>query len=139
MEKEAVDIAVKGFEFARDLAQQLITLSSGILALTVTFAKDIVKNVAESSMWILMTAWVIYLLSICCGIWTLMALTGILTQKTTIEERLTFSSNYLPAQLQIITFVVGTVFIIIYGAKSLGRMSQIKPEEAKLEETKTAS
>jgi hypothetical protein len=35
------------FEFASDLAKQLITLATGILALTITFTKDLVKHVPE--------------------------------------------------------------------------------------------
>jgi hypothetical protein len=136
MDDTSIEIAKIGFNYAKDLAQQLITLSTGILALSITFTKDIVKDIPESPFWILKAAWVTFLLSICCGIWTLMALAGTLMprQAASIDQRLTFGSSLLPAQLQIIAFVIGIILIIIYGAKSLGKEAHKKREEV-LEKT----
>jgi hypothetical protein len=130
MDDASIEIAKVGFNYAKDLAQQLITLSTGILALTITFTKDIVKDIPASPFWILKAAWVTFLFSICCGIWTLMALTGTLMprQATSIENRLAFGSSLLPAQLQILSFVVGITLIIIYGARSLRQKAQKKRE-----------
>jgi hypothetical protein len=131
MDDVARRIAEMGFQSASDLAQQLLTLSTGILALSITFTKDIVKDATRSPLWILKVAWVLYLLSICCGIWTKMALTGTLMpqQGTTIEQRLTFDSNVLtPAKLQIITFILGVTLIIVYGARSLRRIGRASNE-----------
>jgi hypothetical protein len=43
----------------------------------------------------------------------------------TVEDRLVFKSNVLiPAQLQVLTFILGIILIIIYGALSLRRMRE---------------
>ena len=71
----------KAFEFAKDSTKQLITLSTGIVALTITFAKDILGGVPAGPRRLLFAAWVVYLISIICGRWTLLALTGSLEPK----------------------------------------------------------
>jgi hypothetical protein len=124
-------IAEMGFQSASDLAQQLLTLSTGILALTITFTKDILKGSSRSPIRILKLAWVVYLLSMCCGIWTKMALTGTLMplNSATADDRLVFKSNVLiPAQLQILTFVLGVILIIVYASLSLRIVREISGE-----------
>lgn len=39
-----MDVSLAGFQSANDLAKQLITLATGILALSITFTKDILKD-----------------------------------------------------------------------------------------------
>src|SRR5438128_9202307 len=72
----------KAFDFASDATKQLISLSTGIIAVTITFSKDIVAaSVSAGGKRVLMTAWVVYLISILCGIITLLNLTGNLEPK----------------------------------------------------------
>jgi hypothetical protein len=110
-----------GFTSANDLAKQLITLATGILALSITFIKDVLKSNGQRVTWPLETAWVAYLLSICFGIWTMMAITGstfdAIAKPT---EAVTYGANIgIPALLQIAAFLAATVFLIWYGAKML--------------------
>ncbi|HEX8692266.1 MAG TPA: hypothetical protein VF746_07600 [Longimicrobium sp.] len=63
------------FTFAGDTTKQLLTLSTGILALTITFARDVLRSVTITA---LVIAWFIYIISILAGVITLMVLTGIL-------------------------------------------------------------
>ncbi len=72
------DPTTLGFNFAKDLAIQLITLSTGLLALSVTFTKEIVKTLSNVREVILRISWGFHMLSIVFGVWTLMALTGTL-------------------------------------------------------------
>src|SRR5215468_10416340 len=65
----------KAFDFAADATKQILTLSTGILALTITFAKDILGAPGHWSR-LLGWSWILYLISILCGVWTLLALTG---------------------------------------------------------------
>ncbi len=83
----------KAFDFASDSTKQLITLSTAILALTITFNKDVLHSVGPKAPIILTAAWTVYLLSICFGIATLLALTGILDQQTRIGESSTDLGN----------------------------------------------
>lgn len=112
------------FDLAGDLAKQLITLSTAVLTLSITFTKDIVKEPSKGPLHLLKLSWLVYLLSICCGIWTMMALTGTLMPRNSpaTGPALTFGSNVrIPAGLQILAFIVATVLIIIYGVKVLSR------------------
>ena len=126
MDNTSFEIAKLVVSSAQALAQQLITLSTVILALTITFTKDIVRSAPQSPMWLLQLAWADYLLCIIFGIWAMSALTGTLapTPSSGIAPSLTIGSNVrLPAGLQVITFIVGIILIIIYGAISLRKQA----------------
>lgn len=109
------------YKFANDLTIQLITLASGILALSITFMRDVVKS--NSPTWALKGAWIILLLSVCCGIWTLMGITGDIFRITTGPEELRPSSYgpniIIPSAFQITSFVTAIILLIIYGARTI--------------------
>lgn len=116
--------SLAGFQSANELAKQLITLSTGSLALSITFTKDILKSNVPVVTWPLKVAWVAWLLSVCFGIWTMMALTGMvfkLTENTAgVAESVTYGANVsIPALLQILMFVLGIALLIVHGAKML--------------------
>jgi hypothetical protein len=102
----------KSFEFASDSVKQLITLATGVTALTVTFAKDVQGSTAGSPHGTLTAAWVFYLISIVCGAWAQLALTGEIATINRTPEL--FRSNVVfPATLQVAAFLVATVLIIM--------------------------
>jgi hypothetical protein len=105
----------KAFDFAADVAKQFITLGTGILALTITFAKDIGGGPSRGAPLLLGVSWVLYLLSILAGVWTLMALTGELEPIGSAESPSIRRSNVVtPAFAQIASFVVATGLVIAY-------------------------
>jgi hypothetical protein len=69
---------VKAFEFAGETTKQLLALATGTLALTITFAKDVLGGVSTLGTWLLAISWVLYLLSLCAGIMTFQCMTGVL-------------------------------------------------------------
>lgn len=73
---------IEGLKAAMDTAKQIITLSTGVIALTVTFLEKIVQpsvaGAARNVPWPLVVAWIVFGLAIVFAIWTLMALTGTL-------------------------------------------------------------
>ena len=110
----------KSFDFAADLAKQLITLATGIIAITVTFAKDIFDKAPEGAQCWLFAAWIAYFISILGGIWSLMALTGTLDplqQGTKISIQGT--NCRIPALVQITLFLVALGLTITYAIKAL--------------------
>ncbi|UOB18476.1 hypothetical protein [Abyssalbus ytuae] len=130
----------KAFDFAADTIKQLITLSTAIIALTITFSNDIVgANISNSSS--IYWAWGLFLASVIFGIWTLMALTGTLQpmkkkKKANQENEEQKEQNgepeneeesiningfnvKLPAGLQILTFIVALIFTVIFGVSSI--------------------
>ena len=119
------------FEFASDLSKQLITLSTGILALTITFTKD-TMGVAGKPIRLLLFSWVSYLVSIFFGIWSLMALTGSLAPLAVIDPNAVPVIDFnvrLPSALQIISFIFSTALIIRFGWISLKKGNVTKPDQ----------
>jgi hypothetical protein len=103
----------KAVELIADLTKQLITLSTGIVTVTLLFSKDIFvpKHIA---VW----AWGFYLLSTILGLWALMALTGTLapvSQSAPKDEDFPIKANIrIPSGGQIITFGIAVAFTIWY-------------------------
>src|SRR5262245_445195 len=62
------------FQFAKELSTQLITISSALIGVSVTFIKDLKT---DEPRW-LRISWGFYIVSIIFGVWHLMALTGAL-------------------------------------------------------------
>jgi hypothetical protein len=100
------------FEFAREIATQLLTLSTGFLALTVTFTKDLVKSSHGRAM--LYLAWILQLGSIAAGVWTLMSLTGALARPSS-GTPIFDASVRLPAGSQVLLFFCSMAATVWYG------------------------
>lgn len=115
-----MDCIEKAFDFANDLTKQLISLSTGIIALTITFSTNIISaETGEFNRWII-SAWIMFLFSIFFGVWTLMALTGTLEPKHGAAKPSIRGINViLPSQLQILTFIVGMALTIIYATLAI--------------------
>ena len=113
----------KSFDFAADSTKQLIALSTGILALTITFSENVIGVVASPGLAPLVWAWLLYLLSIFFGVWTLLALTGTLGRPD--GEPSIYALNVrLPSLLQILSFLAATVMIVIAGINSVGLVAK---------------
>jgi len=118
----------KAFDFAAETTKQLITLSTAIITLTITFSKDIVGVSKLSNTGLLFWSWIFFIFSIFFGVWTLLALTGSLQPKKSEKiknkhckkvqktEQSIYSNNIkLPSGLQITTFLVGLGFTVCFG------------------------
>jgi hypothetical protein len=104
------DTRSKQFDFATDLVKQLITLATGVLAVTITFLHDVLGNAPASTS--LKVSWALYLVSIPFGILTMMGLTGELT-----NDNPSILSGFItiPGMLQVATFVGATVSLLVFG------------------------
>jgi hypothetical protein len=104
----------KAFDFAADLAKQMVTLSTGIVTLTLLFSHDIH---ALKRFWAVV-AWCFYLLSTLCGLWTLMALTGTLASENAREQKgslIPLGTNIrTPAKAQVVTFGLASMSTLIF-------------------------
>lgn len=134
----------KSFDFAADITKQLITLSTAIITLTVTFSKDIVGVGDTLPKILLVWTWGIFILSIFFGILTLMALTGTLQplskEKKEIKDENSNDASEKAQEIvvddfsditinkgntrrfstiQILLFVGALIMTAIYGYKSL--------------------
>ena len=111
----------KAFDFAQDTTKQLISLATGIIAITITFTNDILKNLPSGTKVYLGLSWLIFFLSIIFGVWALLAMTGSLEPKKGEKESISIrgSNVTLPSALQIISFLLGLALAIVYGMESL--------------------
>jgi len=137
------------YEFAKDVTEHLITLSTGFIAFSVTFTKDLLQRIPRRSGWLLGLCWSFYLFSVLFGLGHMLALTGELaptprsapisatdtTQSlpasATLEKATTTSVivrsspqtiGTLPrvfSALQLLFFGLGTISIFVYGIVGL--------------------
>lgn len=122
----------EGLKSAADMVKQVITLSTGIIALTITFLEKIVQPSAEGLVWrhvpwALIIAWGCYLIAVLLGLMTLGAITGSLNALDRKErgmqlddpqgraaEMLAGGSNVvIPARLMSLAFVLALVFTVV--------------------------
>jgi hypothetical protein len=103
------------FDYASDTTKQLITLATGIIAVSITFSKDIIGN-TTAHRGVLIAAWITYLLSIVFGVWALLAMTGELQPRgqTSGDPSIRKSNVTMPSIVQILSFIVATGLLIAY-------------------------
>lgn len=118
----------KAFDFASELVKQLLTLSTGIIALTITFLKDVIEKAPTNLKWCIALAWIFYFISIAFGLLTMMALTGSLapvkapadSSETTPPASIRSPNVTRLSAAQVITFGIGLVLTIIFGILAFG-------------------
>jgi hypothetical protein len=110
----------KAFDFALDLTKQLITVATAVIALTITFLTDVAKDApAGTAVW-LQIAWILYLVSIAFGIFTLMALTGTLADPKAKEPpSINAGSTRRFAGAQVLSFFVAVALTMVFGFKAV--------------------
>lgn len=106
----------KAFDFAQDVAKQLITLATAVITITLTYNKDFAKHATEGNRQLVVFSLYLFLVSILFGLWTLMALTGNLQPTSGSGTPSIRTANVtLPAILQIICFLVAMFLVILFG------------------------
>lgn len=118
------DALKMAFEFARDLDEQLITLATGIIALSVTFLKDVFKSHEHKLDRYLTISWFLYFMSIIFGIADFTMIVGNLvpTAENHCVPKIGLNME-LFAGLQITAFVFATVAFITYGKRAISKRS----------------
>lgn len=111
----------KAFDFAQSLTAQLITLSTGVIAITFTFAKDFVGGASGAVKVLLALSWLFFFGSILSGLLTLMGLTGSLEEKepTPGDPSIRGRNVTAPAVFQSILFLIAVLLTVIAGAIAL--------------------
>lgn len=104
------------FDFARDSTKQLITLGTGIVALSVTFLKDVISQPTFFEKTVLISSWILFLISIGFGVFTLLALTGNLQPSREEKEPSIYASNVtLMSSCQILVFLLALTLTVLFG------------------------
>jgi hypothetical protein len=108
----------KAFEFAHETTRQLITLSTAVIALTITFATDIAGEGSANAIGFLYVAWLGYVVSILSGIIAMLGLTGNLERAQQGTPSIYSRNIAVPSAIQVVAFVVATLLSVIYGVLS---------------------
>lgn len=66
----------QAFDLATEVVKQVLALSTGVLALAISFLHDLVGGASPAVFWVFATSWIALGLSMCAGIFTLMGLVG---------------------------------------------------------------
>jgi len=110
---------LKSFDFASDLTKQLLSLSTILIGISITFFE---KFNCSNLYWIIILSWSFLFISIIFGILSLMGLTGSLGR---IKDLKAFDSTNIynrnirvVSGLQIVTFLTGILLLIIYSSSS---------------------
>jgi ABC-type uncharacterized transport system permease subunit len=106
----------KAFDFASETTKQMITLSTAVIGITITFRKDIVADVSGWGKAVLAASWFFYLVSIVLGIGTLMNLAGNLERPQGAERSIYAGSIRLLGGVQAVAFALAILLTIIFGA-----------------------
>jgi ABC-type uncharacterized transport system YnjBCD permease subunit len=123
----------KAFDFVSDYTKQLITLSTGIITVMVTFLSDELKSGGTASKILLVLSWLLFTLSICFGIMRLMALTGNLDPvKAGTPPNLTITSPNVrnTGGTQIVLFLAGLALSMVFGFMQLFWGKKAEKEKA---------
>jgi hypothetical protein len=116
--QQVPDWRSKSFDFAADATKQLITVATGVVTAAVIFSKDF----SPTGRGYAVAAWIFLILSVICGIVSLLGLVGQLTNSQDGPNLPTLSgekSIIRPAAgAQVGLFLVGMVFLIIFGFKA---------------------
>jgi hypothetical protein len=115
------DRSKTAFAFAQDTTKQLITLATGIMALTITFFHDFATSASALSKTLMAASWVLYVLSIIFGLVALMAMTGSLQPAKADDSppSIRGSNVTTPAILQILLFLLALAVTVLAGILAL--------------------
>lgn len=104
------------FTFANSSVNQVITLSAGILGLSVTLITSKTSSLDHRYLWLLKGSWIAFLFAMFFGVWSLSAITGLVNRKAP-------SSNSpwlrVPWVLELLTFFAGLVMFAFFGFNSV--------------------
>lgn len=114
--KETNEIALKAIEYAKNLSETLMTISTGIITITITFTKDFLPATKKLYKKYALIGWLILLLSIISGLFHIMSLTGVLDSYDGADIKIEENARFF-MKCQFILFILGIASIIMYASK----------------------
>jgi heme A synthase len=94
-------LSAEGLKSAADTTKQIITLSTGVVTLTITFLDKIIQparpDIPHYVPWTMFTAWIFFGLAILFGVITLGAITGTLDAMDRQQNGLTLDAGQTAA------------------------------------------
>jgi hypothetical protein len=119
-----MDFREKAFALVQETTKLLMTLATGFIAFTVAFSKDFMKSTfgscPEKMVWSAGSLFLV--LSVTCGIWTLLGITTVLEPKSSIQEAdrtIRHPKIKTAFALQLVSFGIGVILMGVYQALRL--------------------
>lgn len=103
------------FKFALEATKQMITLATGVITLTITFARDYLVTFDPEFKKFAIAGWILFIFSVVCGQFTLLALTGSLCNE---KPSIIGWNVRIPSILQIISFLMGLGVVVLFAIKA---------------------
>lgn len=121
MTGEMSDRQKASFAAVSDLSKQLLTVTAGVLTITVTFSKDLFNRIPKDDRCWLVGAWIVLALSLLFGIWALMALAGSLGKTgsggpSDTNLKVYATNIMIPVGLHVIAFLIGLALLVVAGS-----------------------
>lgn len=115
------DWTERAFDLVSDLSKQVITLSTGMIALGITFHKDFLGSGDEpATRWLLVLSWSAFILAVLAAIATLMTTTGVQSKATEEVPPDPYASNLRTVGgAQLMLFGLGVALTVAAGVVAL--------------------
>jgi hypothetical protein len=111
------------FASAQEATKQILLLATGVTTLTITFFDKFATSANDWSRGLMAVAWVLYLISVGGGVWTLLALTGSLEPTGAASSwpaaSIRSRNVVVPAAIQALGFFIGMLITVIAGILAL--------------------
>lgn len=110
----------RAFDLITEISKQIVTLSTGLIALGITFNKDFLGSTPNPARAWLPWSWLALLFAVACAIWTLLGATGVQAIAGAEDAEPYAVAIRLPAIGEIVFFGLGLLLTVITGFVALG-------------------
>ncbi|MGW0368560.1 hypothetical protein ACWDZW_06470 [Streptomyces coeruleorubidus] len=112
------------YGLAKDSVSTMITLSSGILAISLTFSDKWAQNANSEHRTLLWVSWLLFLLAVAAGLIAMHVLTGVSHSGEDIYQW----RFRVPWICEILLFLAALIVFFIYGINVIDDIGDIKPK-----------
>src|SRR5260370_9595854 len=126
------DRAAKALDYAQEWVKQMLALSTGVVALTLTFFKDFAGAASAAARDVIFVSWILFFISILFGILTLLSMTSNIWPGNRLSG-LTQHPIFGPliyeifAALQIVFFTAAFITMVVARSLALGSHAATSP------------
>ena len=126
------DRAAKALDYAQESVKQLLTLSTGVVALTLTFFKDFAGATSASARDAMFISWILFFASIVFGMLSLLSMTSNIWPKKAADRSKPPPDIWTTdlrtfAVLQVISFGAAFIAMVVAGTLALGSHASTPP------------
>lgn len=108
----------RGFDLVTEITKQVITLATGIIAISITFSKDFATHTSAASKDLFVWSWSFFVVSIIAGLMTLMASAGVQQEAVDRGQEPSIKAGNLRllGGVQLLSFLVAIILTVVAGA-----------------------